>query len=131
MAANGKVVIFNTTRVQITLSLNGPQLQTIDAIDVNNNFAPVAGSPVARNNASSGTDPVFYTNNTLMATYGGVRHTYDIKIDPVDIDTDVWLQLFVFSNSLVILSNHGKAQQITTPTLTEAVSDLTEAASES
>lgn len=123
MAANGKVVIFNTTRVQITLSLNGPQLQTIDAIDSSNNFAPVAGSPVVRNNASSGTDPVFYTNNELTATYGGVRHTYDIKIDPSDIDTDVWLQLFVFSNSLVVLSNHGKAQQITTPTSTVAVSE--------
>ncbi|HEY0738276.1 MAG TPA: hypothetical protein VGD69_25385 [Herpetosiphonaceae bacterium] len=117
-AANGKVVIFNTTRVQLTLSLNGSHLQTIDPIDKSNNYAPVAGAPVERVNASGGTDPVFYTNNTLTTNYGGVRYNYEVKIDPTEIDTDVWLQLFVFSNSLIVLSNHGKAQSIT-PSATE------------
>ena len=110
--AAGSVVIFNTTRVQITLSLNNTPLYNISPISSTNNFAPVAGAAVSRDDAASGTDPVFYTNSVLTATYGGVSYTYKINIDPGLIDTDTWLQLFVYYNSMVVLSNHGFARMI-------------------
>ena len=110
--AKGVVYVFNTTSLQIRVTLNGNPLPKIDP-------AGSDGTPsvlhVPRSDATSIDDPVFAATNTLQVMFSGSSNSYSaVNIDPVQYSTNKNLALYLFHGHLVLadLSTNSIIQKL-------------------
>jgi hypothetical protein len=111
MAATGKVYIFNTTNQPIKVELNDEDLD--ERLDANagqaGSYAPTFAD-VMRSDATSTTDAVFAGTNTMEFRFSGTSKKYkDIVIDPGAYPTNTDLVLYIFYNSIVLVSTINNA----------------------
>ena len=110
----GQVYVFNATPNAMVLLLNQHVLTlNLNGVQQSSGYAPQ--SIAVPRNAASGNPGVAQfagINNLIVSFPSGTSQTYNVVIDPTQLQLGVDLQLYIFFNQVVLVSPSGSAGQV-------------------